>query len=182
MRRQSGFTLIELLIVVGIILIVAAIAIPSLLRSRMVANEAVTASALKTIGTANVVYYSLFNRGYAGSLANLGPTRGSCPTVSAGCADLIDALLSGVSPATATPAKNGYRFTYYPANSAPTSTSPNPRWAAVATPVSPGSSGVSTFCFDSTNVIWKDISGGMTTATAVGCAATWPVTGNIGPN
>lgn len=181
MQRQGGFSLIELLIVVGIILIVAGIAIPSLLRSRIAANEAATASALKTIGTANVVYFSLFNQGYAGTLAQLGPTSGGCATVSSGCADLIDSLLSGVNPATATPAKSGYRFTYYAPSATPTPTTPNTAWAIVATPVGPGSSGISTFCFDNSNIIWKDVSGGTTTATTVGCSATWPVGGNIGP-
>jgi len=181
MRRERGFSLIELMIVVGIIMIVAGIAIPSLLRSRIAANEATIAAALKTIGTANVVYLSLFNRGYAGTMAQLGPTSGSCASVGSGCADLLDSSISGVNPATANPVKNGYRFTYYSPDPNPTPTTPNQSWAIVATPVGPGSTGISTFCFDNNNIIWKDTSGTMTTATLAGCSSTWPVGGNIGP-
>lgn len=182
MNRQHGFSIIELLIVVAIILIIAGLAIPSLLRSRMSANEAVTASALKTIGTANVLYLSLFRNGYAGSLAELGPPGGSCASVGSGCADLIDATLSGVNPATPSPLKSGYRFTYYIPSPTPSPTSPNRTWAIVATPVSSDVSGHSTFCFDHTNVLWKDSSGATTTATASGCSPTWTAGGGIGPN
>src|SRR3990170_6130745 len=71
--NTRGFSLIELLIVVAIILIIAAIAIPNLLRSRMAANESSAAGALRTIGTANVSYSSTYNAGYAGALSDLGP-------------------------------------------------------------------------------------------------------------
>ncbi len=73
MSRQHGFSLIELLTVVAIILIIAAIAVPNLIRSRMAANEASAASSLRTIGDANVLYLSLFGVGFAGELAHLGP-------------------------------------------------------------------------------------------------------------
>ncbi len=76
MSRQHGFSLIELLIVVAIILVIAAIAVPNLIRSRMAANEASAASSLRTIGDANVLYLSLFGVGFAGELAHLGPPSG----------------------------------------------------------------------------------------------------------
>src|SRR3989304_5867850 len=80
--EKWGFSLIELLIVVPIILIVAAIAIPNLLRARMAANEASAASALKLIGTANAGYAASYGQGYAGGLAQLGPPGGGCARIS----------------------------------------------------------------------------------------------------
>ena len=179
--RESGFSLIELLIVVAIILIVAAIAIPNFLRARMAANEACAASALKLIGTANVGYAASYGQGYAGSLAQLGPPSGGCASLSSACADFLDSMLSGVDPASATPVKSGYRFTYYAQNAVPTPSTPNNNYAVVATPVNPGNTGQATFCFDNTISIFKDTAGSITAADDTGCAATWPVGGSVGP-
>ena len=173
--------MIELLIVVAIILIIAALAIPSLLRSKIAANEASAASSLKQIGTANVLYLQLYNQGYAGTLAQLGPPGSSCPAVSSDCADLIDGLLSGVAPPTPSPVKSGYTFSYYSPNASPTTSAPNITYAAVAAPLSPAT-GVSSFCADGGNVyvIWRDTAGGTTTATGGGCAPTWVPGGSTG--
>ena len=180
-RRQTGFSLVELLIVVAIILILAAIAVPGLLRSKAVANETSAANSIAQVGKANATYYISFDQGYAGSLAQLGPPGGACASFSSGCADLLDSLVSGVNPATPTPVKNGYRFTYYAANATPTTAAPNPAFAVVATPVLPGSNGTSTFCIDHTNSMLKDSAGTQTSADATGCAATWPIGGTIAP-
>jgi len=175
--------MIELLIVVAIILIIAAIAIPNLLRSKIAANEAASASTMRSIGTANVLYLSVYNQGFAGNLRQLGPTGGGCATVGSDCAGLLDATLSGVSPSTPTPIKSGYLFTYTPATAAPTPAAPNASYSVVGTPVGPGSTGVSTFCLDGGNIylIWRDTSGGTTTGTGAGCAPTWVPGGTVGP-
>ena len=69
-----GFSLIELLIVVAIILIIAAIAIPNLLRSRIAANQASAVGSLRTFTTAEITYATTYNTGYTSNLGYFGPT------------------------------------------------------------------------------------------------------------
>jgi type IV pilus assembly protein PilA len=103
--KQKGFSLIELLIVVAIILIIAAIAIPNLLRSKMAANEASAVASLRTYNTAIVSYSTTYGTDPATDLSQLGPST----TPSSTAADLVDSLLG-----TASPTKSGYNFTYAP--------------------------------------------------------------------
>jgi type IV pilus assembly protein PilA len=107
MKKQKGFSLIELLIVVAIILIIAAIAIPNLLRSKMAANEASAVGSVRSINTAEVAYATAYpNIGYSATLANLG---GVAPcTASAATSCLIDDVLAKSD----TVAKSGYLNTY----------------------------------------------------------------------
>jgi prepilin-type N-terminal cleavage/methylation domain-containing protein len=173
MQKQKGFSLIELLIVVAIILIIAAIAVPNLLKSKMAANEASAAAAGRTIGTANITYSSTYNVGFAGTLGALGPPASGTAS-SSDNADLIDSVLAGGTGGAATTAtKSGYVFTYAagPTGAAPTVAAPNGAFSVDITPVSTGSSGTSTFCLDQTNVIRKDPAGGATGADGTGCSA-----------
>ena len=85
-NKQKGFSLIELLIVVAIILIIAAIAIPNLLRSKMAANEASAVGSMRTINTSSVAFSTTYGN-YPTQLSDLGPSASS---VSSTAADLID--------------------------------------------------------------------------------------------
>src|SRR5271155_897438 len=105
-RQSRGFSLIELLIVVAIILVIAAIAIPNFMRSRMAANEAATVQNMRNITTANVVYSSTYGAGYATTLFSLGPDPGNGPP-SPTNAGLIDEVL-------ALGTRNGYSYIYVP--------------------------------------------------------------------
>jgi type IV pilus assembly protein PilA len=105
-QSSKGFSLIELLIVVAIILIIAAIAIPNLLRSRIAANQASAVGSLRTLNTSEVTYSSTFNVGFSQTMSYLQPDpTGSAPTSTA--AGLIDSVLALGS-------KSGYSFTYSP--------------------------------------------------------------------
>jgi type IV pilus assembly protein PilA len=114
-NKQKGFSLIELLIVVAIILIIAAIAIPNLIRSKMAANEASAVATLRTLNTAEVVYSSTYNvtNTFAANLTSLGDggTAGQCtagftPNSAAAC--LIDVAIEHADAN----AKSGYLLIY----------------------------------------------------------------------
>jgi len=144
-RKQKGFSLIELLIVVAIILVIAAVAIPNLIRSRMSANEASAISSMRTIITSEIVYSTTYPIGFSSDLPSLsdGGASANCvppavPVAASAC--LIDsALASGT--------KSGYAFTYAAAGG-----SINSSYTLNADPTSSGN-GQRHFYTDATHVL-----------------------------
>lgn len=146
MKKQLGFSLIELLIVVAIILIISAIAIPSYLRSRMQANEASAVSSLRMINTAAITYSSTYvNVGYPTNMADMGGANPCTATSTSACL-LDDSLAQGT--------KSGYALAWVGDG-----TTPSVAYSITGTPIVVGSSGQRMFCSDQTGVIRFDPSG-----------------------
>jgi type IV pilus assembly protein PilA len=155
-RRHRGFSLIELLIVVAIILIIAAIALPNYWKARMAANESAAVSAIRTINSAEVTYLTSYpTQGYASITALAGASP--C-TPSSGTACLID---NNLATATVAPGKSGYVYGLVPTAST---------YYASAVPNVPSTSGTRSFCSTEDAVIRYDPSGAVV-ASEADCAA-----------
>ena len=155
--RSRGFSLIELLIVVAIILIIAAIAIPNLLRSRVAANQASAIGSLRTLNTAEFTYASTYDMGFSATLGYLGPPASGVPA-DLTQAGIIDDVLSGKTTGgsgTMTSAKSGYQFTYSPG---PSISGKVESYSFSADPLNRGTTGNNSYFVDQTGVIRQNTS------------------------
>ncbi len=145
-NRQKGFSLVELLIVVGIILVIAALAVPNFIRARIAANEASAVGSLRAISAAAATYSMNFpDQNYPPTLAALGGAIPCTPSPATAC--LIDEVLT-------TGTKSGYTFVWTSDGN-----TPSVGYTVTATPVSLGSTGQRMFCSDQTTAIYFDPTG-----------------------
>jgi prepilin-type N-terminal cleavage/methylation domain-containing protein len=167
MRRQKGFSLIELLIVVAIILIIAAIAIPNLLRARIAANESSAVASVRTINTAEVTYQTAYPTvGYAADLTTLGPGANTCPASGPvqAKACLIDNTLSSGT-------KSGYN--YAALGSVGATGTLRVTYTVGSAPLTFNQTGVRQFCSIEDGVVrFNANTAGSTTATTAGATCT----------
>jgi type IV pilus assembly protein PilA len=149
MRHSHGFTLIELLIVVAVILIIAAIAIPGITKYKMSANEASAIGSLRAISTAEMAYQNAYpERGFATKLADLGGGEDCSPSPESACL-IDDSLASGT--------KAGYRFT---ALAGGVNNGANTTFLAGAAPLTYNQTGLHRFCVTEKNVLRQDPNAG----------------------
>ncbi len=156
MSKQKGFSLIELLIVVAIILIIAAIAIPNLLRARMEANESSAVASIRTTNSAEVTYNTAYPTiGFAPALVNLGGALGAACVPSSTTACLIDSVLANNgNPAGS--GKSGYSFS---SGTGTVGGGINIGYTVVTVPLTINQTGIRAFCAEEDAVVRVDPAG-----------------------
>ena len=167
MRSAKGFSLIELLIVVAIILIIAAIAIPNLLQARIAANESSAAAGLHVLQTAEVSYSTAYPTvGFADGMAQLGGASPCTPASTAAC--LVDNVLATAIPGGV--GKSGY---LYQATGNKSGGSTNTGYVVAAAPVAFPSSGNHDFCSTSDVTLHEKMgtAGDLPVTTEAACVA-----------
>lgn len=151
-KRQEGFSLVELIIVVSIILVIAAIAIPSLINSRQRANESSAINAVKTVLTSETTYNTQYNS-FSPNLVTLGDTDvpGCAPSPTTAC------IVSG-------PLSNGQNGAYVLTLTSDGLT-PSVNFIVTANPIS-GWAGQWSYCSDASNILFYDTAGACTPGTS----------------
>ncbi len=150
--KQRGFSLIELMIVVAIILVITAIAVPSFLHSRIAANEASAVYSIRTINTAQVTYLTTYPTvGYAATLNALAASSATttASSTNAGVLDWVLGCTSTICP------KSGYNFQLANVTGTPVSS-----YSVWGTPITIGTTGYRGFCSDNMNPVVVDPNGG----------------------
>jgi type IV pilus assembly protein PilA len=168
-KEERGFSLIELLLVVAIILIIAAIAIPNLLQARMAANESSAANTVRQIVTAEITYYNVYPTiGYANTLTDLGgPSPCPAPIATSSC--MLDNSLAQAIPGTT--GKQGYQFQATGIAAAGL----NAAFVVGGTPLTVNATGNRNFCAATDGALHVLSGGGGTPVTTVGACQAYPV-------
>ena len=164
-RLQNGFSLLELLIVITVILILAALAIPHFMRARAAANTAAAEATVRTIQAAEILYSVTYDTGFSPSLKSLGGLPGG--STNSGSAGLIDELLASGE-------KAGYTYTYIPG---PAKDGKISDFEIVAIPVQPCISGLHAFVVSASRGNTPDSSEIQTSDQAFGTSTVFAMTG-----